>query len=363
MILHVFTANRYQLVPAISKGFVTVFKNDAEQVLLLYGNKHFDKQKYVDLFNEVGFNNYIFCVSTVEYVKIMRRYRKSSILFHAGSYHWFMYAWLLGCRKINWVCWGSGASSGKGLRPRLSFLYKQFLYHRFNSIVTLMEADRKTIIDDFRVSPLKIETISYMSMGDGKNEYDLLKEELMLQNLSNPKPVVLVGNNPSCISGYLDLLPRLKHFAGMIIVKCMLNYSLVKDEKYESLIKLGESYFGDDFVSSEEYYSDKGDYIRYMNECDIYVCPVHRQSGLGAVNTCLGLGKKIFIAGKNLEWIKDTYGALVFNADDINGSMSFSAFSNPLSKSDKKNNYDSVINRRTLYVEKWHRYLAALDRA
>lgn len=363
MILHVFTANRYQLVPAISKGFVSVFKDDAKQVFLLYGNKNLDKQKYIDLYEKEGFSDYMFCTSLVEYLSIIRKHKNSSILFHAGSYHWFLMAWLIGCKKMNWICWGSGASSGKGLRSRLSLPYKRFLYHRFNSIVTLMDADRETIIHDFRVSPSKVETISYMSLGDGKNEYDLLKEQLLLQTHYNSKPVVLVGNNPSCISGYLELLPRMKQFAGKIVVKCMLNYSLVKDEKYDALIKLGEFYFGNDFIPSEEFYDDRGDYIKYMNECDIYVCPVHRQSGLGAVNTCLGLGKKIYLAGKNLAWIRNAYGAMVFDADDIDDKMSFIDFSTPLSDNEKRSNSDSVINRRTLHVRKWHQYLSALGHA
>lgn len=363
MVLHVFTANRYQLVPAISKGFVSVYKDDAEQVLLLYGNKDLDKQKYIDLYESEGFHNYLFCTSLAEYLSIIRKYKNSSILFHAGSYHWFLFAWMFGCKKMNWVCWGSGSSLGKGLRPKLSLPYKRFLYHRFSSIVTLMDADRETIVRDFHIPTSKIETISYMSMGDGKNEYDLLKERLMLQTNNNAKPVVLLGNNPSCISGYLELLPRMKQFAGKIVVKCMLNYSLVKDEKYEALIQIGKSYFGDDFFPSEVFYDDKGDYIRYMNECDIYICPVHRQSGLGAVNTCLGLGKKVYLAGKNLEWIREAYGALVFDADKIDDRMSFRHFSVPLSDKDKKSNFDSVISRRTSYVVKWHRYLATLNQA
>lgn len=362
MIIHVFTANRYQLVPAIAKGFISVFKEDAKQVVLLYGNSSLDKQKYVELFGKEGFTNYVFCTSLSEYISLIKKYKRYPILFHAGSYHWFLIAWLLGCRKLNWVCWGSGASSPKSMRGRFSLPYKRFLYHRFNSIVTLMDADRNSIIRDFHISPSKIETISYMSMGDGKNHYDILKEQLMYESRSKSKPVVLLGNNPSCISGYLEILPRLKHYAGRIVVKCMLNYSLVKDKKYDELIRLGKACFGEEFISSEEFYEDKEEYIRYMNDCDIYICPVHRQSGLGAVNTCLGLGKKVYIAGKNLEWIKTAYEAHVFNADGINESLPFDDFSRGLSEEEKRINYDSVINRRANHVEKWHKYLATLDK-
>ena len=362
MIIHVFTANRYQLVPAIAKGFISVFKKDAEQVVLLYGNSSLNKQKYVELFGKEGFTNYAFCSSLSEYMSFIWRHKRYPILFHAGNYYWFLIAWLLGCRKLNWVCWGSGASSPKSLRGRFSLPYKRFLYHRFNSIVTLMDADRDSIIRDFHVSPSKIETISYMSMGDGKNQYDILKEQLMSESRCNSKPVVLLGNNPSCISGYLELLPRMKQYAGRIVVKCMLNYSLVKDNRYDELIRLGEACFGEDFVPSEEFYEEKEEYIRYMNDCDIYICPVHRQSGLGAVNTCLGLGKKVYLTGKNLEWITAAYKARVYDADDINDSLSFEVFTRGLSEEEKRSNYDSVINRRTIHVEKWRKYLAMLDK-
>ena len=363
MVLHVFTANRYQLVPVISEGFVTVYKNDADHVLLLFGDKTLNRQLYVDLYEKENFSDYIFCTSIFNYIKVIWKYRKSSVLFHAGSYHWFLIAWLLGCRKMNWICWGSGASLGKGMNSRLSLPYKRFLYHRFNSIITLMDADKESIIRDFHVAPSKIETISYASKGEGKNQFDCLEEELMLQNKDNPKPVVLLGNNPSCISGYIELLPRMKQYAGKIVVKCMLNYSLVKDENYYELIKLGNSLFGNDFISSEEFYEDRGDYIKYMNECDIYICPVRRQSGLGAINSCLKLGKRVYVTGKNLQWIKTAFNALVFDAEDICDDMSFEVFSKKLSFEEKKRNFDAVVNRRSLPVEKWHQYLRRLDQA
>ena len=342
MIIHVFTANRYQLVPSISRGFVTTYKDDATHVLLLYGNKALDRQKYVELYEKEGFRDFVFCISLVEYMSVIWRYRKSSVLFHAGSYHWFLIAWLLGCKKMNWVCWGSGAASGKSFKSRLSLPYKRFLYSRFNSIVTLMDSDKESIIRDFHVSPSKIETLSYMST-EKKTQLDDLKEELMLQNKVNPKPIVLLGNNPSCMSSYMEILPRLKHYQGKIVVKCMLNYSLQKDGKYESLLNLGRSIFGNDFIPSEEFYEDKVEYIKYMNECDVYICPVRRQSGLGAINYCLSLGKKIYITGKNLEWIRSAYNAIVFDADEIQKTLPYEDFLKDLPEKDKWHNYNSRI--------------------
>lgn len=361
MILHVFTANRYHLVPFISRGFVTTFKEDANHKFLFYGDKKLDRQKYDSIFENLGFSEYVFCTSMKEYLSVIRKHKKTPILFHAGSYHWFLMALLIGCKKLNWVCWGSGAASGKGVASRLVLPIKRYIYNRFCSIVTLMDADRETIIRDFHIDSSKVQTIPYASKGEGKNQYDLLIEEIVKQHIHHDKPVVLLGNNPSCISGYIDMLPRLKQYKGKIIVKCMLNYSLVKDEKYEELIRLGKSLFGDDFVPSEEFYEDRGDYIRYMNECYIYICPVQRQSGLGAISTCLKLGKKVFLAGKNYDWIKEEYGAQVYHLDSICSALPVEEFVEELPDEVKKRNFSSIIDRRTGRVEKWHDYLKWLD--
>lgn len=363
MIVHVFTANRYHLVPPIAKGFATIYKDDADHFFVLFGDKTLDKQKYISIFEKAGFSNYVFCQSMQSFVSIIRKYRKSSILFHAGSYHWFILAILLGCKKLNWVCWGSGASSGKGFKSRLMKPVKCWIYNRFDSIITLMDGDRETIIRDFHVSPSKIHTISYMSTGEGKNKLDLLAEQLMQQQRKKKdKIVVLLGNNPTCIEGYIQTLPLLEPYKGKIVVKCMLNYSLVKDKSYERLMRLGTSLFGDDFISSEEFYEDRSEYLRYINDIDIYICPVERQSGLGAIMYCLRLGKKIYITGKNYDWIV-SQGAKVFHFDLLKKGMSFDDFSQELPQEVKLRNYQVTIEKRTGQVEKWHAYLKTIDQA
>lgn len=224
-----------------------------------------------------------------------------------------------------------------------------------------MNGDRETIIRDFHVSPSKIHTISYMSAGEGKNELDLLAEQLMQQpQKQKDKIIVLLGNNPTCIGGYIQTLPLLEPYKGKIVVKCMLNYSLVKDELYEKLMRLGTTLFGDEFISSEEFYEDRKEYLKYINDIDIYICPVERQSGLGAINYCLRLGKKIYITGKNYDWIV-SQGAQVFRYDHLKGGLSFEDFSEELPKEVKIRNYRTTIERKTGQTEKWHEYLKRLD--
>ena len=60
MIVHVFTANRYHLVPAISKGFATTYVEDAHHRFILHGSQDLDENLYRKIFEEVGFTDFYF---------------------------------------------------------------------------------------------------------------------------------------------------------------------------------------------------------------------------------------------------------------------------------------------------------------
>lgn len=361
MIVHVFTADRYHLVPLISKGFATVYKNDANHFFLFYGTKNTNFLMYSKSLNEVGFTDYSFCNTTLSYIRLIKKHRRDSILFHAGSYSWFLYAFVCGCRYVNWVCWGSGAQiNNRGLSYFVSPL-KRVLYKHFSSIVTLMDEDRKSIIHDFGVPQHKIFTISYMSLGDCITEYDILSKRLLNQNKGmNGKPSILLGNNPGCIKYYILLLRDLAKFSGQVVIHCMLNYSLKKDDDYNELCRIGTSLFSSDFICDETFYSDRIDYIHYMNQCDIYICGNERQSGLGAIETCLKLGKKVYLTGKNLSWIRQEFDAIVFDSKSLS-DISFSRFVMPLNQKEKELNYFSSIRRRSKHTARWREYLQMLN--
>ena len=140
----------------------------------------------------------------------------------------------------------------------------------------------------------------------------------------------------------------------------MNNYSLKKDSEYMQLISLGKGLFGEDFHSDEEFY-DYEDYIRYMNNCDVYVCSRESQTGLGAIYMCLSLGKKVYIHGKNLNWLRNHFHATVFDTDDINCNLSFSDFSKPLTVEEKMQNNKILIDNRMISYDKWVNYLRGLN--
>lgn len=157
------------------------------------------------------------------------------------------------------------------------------------------------------------------------------------------------------------MLSRLKQFKGRICVHCMNNYSLTKDRTYEQLMSLGTLLFGDDFKSDEVFYSYE-EYIKYMNNCDIYICSRESQTGLGAIYTCLSLGKKVYIHGKNLNWLRDYYRAIVFDTDEIDKDIPFEVFSEPLTNEEKRHNYYTIIENRKNSYSKWIDYLSFLTK-
>lgn len=362
MIIHIFTAERYHLVPGISKGFATTYIEDAEHFFVLYGNKNLNKELYVSHFSQIGFSNYVFCKSYFHLVKLLFHYRQQAILFHAGNYIWHLTAILLGGRNVNWVCWGGGTTISNSWKSKIGGFVKRFTFNHFRSIVTLMEPECEELIRNFGISSEKIHTISYASIKEDVSELDMLCKRLLEEGSVNlDKPVVLLGNSHYWIDSYIKMLPLLKQYAGKIKVQCMLNYEFEKKEKYQTLVDLGKTFFGDDFKTNEVFYSKYADYIHYMNGCDIYVCAVDKQTGLGAISTCLRLGKKIYITGNNLEWVQQEYSSIVFPVDIITEKLSYEDFVKPLTKEEKDYNYQSRIKSKAENRNKWHKYLREID--
>ena len=362
MILHVFTANRYHLVPEISRVFITKH-NNFEHKFILFGDKNLNKELYTNIYKSLSFSDFIFCSTLTEFFHIIRKHKNHPILFHAGNYSWFFISYIAGCDNVNWVNWGAGASIGKSVKSKLFTPIKKYLYKRFNSIVVLMNGDKDSLIRDFKVHEEKVLVIPYSS-GDPNKHLELYTELLTKNEYkvvdTNYKPLVLLGNNPSNMDGYISLLRRLRSFAGKIRVQCMLHYSLNKNEKYYELIELGNRIFGEDFKTNEEFYEKINDYINYMDKCDIYICNSEKQTGLGAIYTTLSLGKKVYITGKNLSWIQ-SLNALVFETKDIVEDYQYEKFIQPLTFSQRIDNLNSIQKMREKGKNNWDEYFKKIS--
>ena len=92
-----------------------------------------------------------------------------------------------------------------------------------------------------------------------------------------------------------------------------------------------------------------------MSKFDIYVCGRLGQSGLGAANTSIILGKKVFLTGKNLQWMRSR-GLFVYDLNDIeNGSDS--DFFTLLTEEQKKFNFESQFAGIEEIMDRWIQYL------
>ena len=354
MIVHFFTAERYHLAPSIARGFATTYRNDAKEYFVFCGGSQLNKDLYEKEFSDFSFDKYTFCQSYWQLLKLLVRFRSNALLFHAGNYSWHLTALLLGCKNVNWVCWGGGTSISNNWRSKWIAKVKRFVFNRYHSIVTLMEPERQDLINNFGVNPEKIKTISYTSTALKETELDLLCKQLASKESENhQKPIVLLGNSHNWLNSYIKFIPMLAQY--------MLNYPFEKGKTYEKLISLGKSMFGDDFKTNENFYSDKKDYINYLNGCDIYICAVKQQTGLGAIRFCLELGKKIYITGDNLEWIRQEYKSIVYPIEDISDRLSFEEFARPLSSDVKRHNYQSQVDSIERNREKWHTYLKEME--
>lgn len=362
MIVHIFNGRQIHLVAQIAAGFITTYSNSAEHYIVIYGGSEANKKKYLELFNEHNFNRYLFAESLLKFAKFVRTIRKEAILFHAGKYVWFITALFCGAKNINWVCWGAGSAIGNNWKSKLMTPLKSFIYRHFKTIVTLMDEDKATITKDFNVRLENIRVISYAPSGT-KLEHDALLDSLLEeQHVTPEKPLILLGNSPREIHNYIEMLHRLAHLRGKIRVQCMNNYSLKHDEVYYQLIATGEKLFGDDFKSNEDFYSEMPDYIRYMNTCDIYICSSITQTGLGAVLYCLRLGKKIYICGKNLSWIRNHYGAIVYDTNDITDTIVYDELITPLTIEQRYKNRESVIKDIEQSAYLWRKYIREIDK-
>ena len=372
MVTHIFNAEMYHLSPGIIDGMMHFFKADQFRFILL-GTDRVEKSRYISIFEKYNFSDYTFCsYKPSDISRLLFQYKLSAILFHGGTSTWWQAAFDAGCENVNWICWGGDAkwdtSRRKkqnvlkrligGLYDRKMYRNRVKLYSRFNSIVTLMGADKKSIVSQFKVNADKIYVIPYWS---GRNTtFRHVIEDLINSPRTNQanKPLVLLGNNPGNIPYYSTLLDVLKRFSGRINLHCMLQYSLVKNDAYYALVEKGKSLFGNDFVTDEDFMKMDQYYI-YMNNADVFICAHPDQSGLGAINTMVLLGKKVYITGKNLEYITE-YGAKVNEVSELE-NISYENLIAPVPKSEQIKNRQAQDIFLGKSVQLWKDYFRLID--
>lgn len=347
MIIHVFTAERFHLVPTIIKGFLQL---DLPQYYILARTK---KDARDSIYEELFYNYKNDCFAITHSFEELKResnnFKNTKIILHGVPYKWMLFYHIRGFKDINWVCWGAGARINWNNWKSILFTpFKKNIYRRFNKIGVLMPQDELHLKKDYSIK--KTTLLSYFGT-IGYFPYsinDLNKDE----NRSKGFSKVYLGNNSSSLKTYLPLVEELSKFKDFLFINCMINYTFKESKTSLKLREVGSAIYRDNFFMDETLYSLE-DYYKYMNECDIYICNVKSQSGLGAIFTCLRLGKKVFLSGINYEFIK-SLGAFIYHVSEIS-TMSKEIFVENLSYENKIRNYkviDDYLNKEAI-VKRW----------
>lgn len=353
VIYHIFNIKTPQLSIPLIKSFIDLSNSiERKQVYIIYGK---GKASLCDEYKEklaLDDGSLIFVESLFRLFVLLHKDNTSKCLLHGLTYD-VMFCLLLSGIESNWVCWGAGAKINR--QKIISILLtpiKRFLYKSFSSIVVLMTGDRETLIRDFGVKNILVLPYSSHTLIEFQDFYLHLKNESRVSG----KKYILLGNNTYCLDSYSHLLSDLSVFNKDVEVHCMMQYPklqhadlCVKQKEFDSIF--GDVVFFDTLVMGHE------DYMRYINRCDIYMCGVKDQTGLGAISFCLLLGKKIYLTGKNYEWIS-SLGYKVYHIDDMDKDSK--SFLSELSQEDKDCNYRIVYEQLYSRQKEWIQYLKVI---
>lgn len=359
VILHVLNLNVPQLSIPIIESFAELSRGiGILQEVVLYGRCNSSlKHKYeIELKNSRLEFRYV--TNLVDLFFILKKRTESICLLHGLSYD-VMLCVLMSGIDTNWICWGAGSSINKdNIKSVLFTPVKKYIYKRFKTIVVLMYGDRLSLECDFGVKNVSV--LPYYSHRNNiyRGFYvDLKKVNIDTYNHKGKKKILL-GNSAHNINGYYELLYKLARFKDNIEVHCMMQYPRLKQEEMDRFIERSFEILGA-HVQIDTDMMDYTQYVQYINQCDIYMCSNKNQSGLGAIYSCLMLGKKVYLAGKNLEWIS-SLGYKVFNTKSLD-SMTENIFFEDLSQELQDKHFNMRYEEQFAHKRQWVEYLKSLS--
>lgn len=345
LLVHLCTAYRTHLIPG--REYYSFILPEIQHIYLYVGAKDEDKPMYVSLIEKYENSECFFFDELSDVYSLDEHIKRGMVLTHGFTYIDCFKLKLHGFKNVHWICWGDSVVAGKSIASVLFRPLKKFMMQSINGIVTLMEPDRQKLFNNFNVK--RVISIPYVSAKQNSYCEDYFFEDKLHYR-------VLLGNNTDCIPYHGKVLDDLRKYVGKIKVDCLLNYALIKDDGYHSLIEKGKEYFGDDFNTIENMMSQE-EYIKFLKGYDAYICNMPAQTGLGACYRCLRLGKKLFLIGNNYDWFKQL-GCKIYSVNELE-YMSFEDFIEPLDFEQKKHNLN-VINKlhdNKVLVEKWKHYI------
>lgn len=330
MIYHVFPLTAKHLSLDLIKQMQNFVKQNHFFVIADIVEDNTIKNEYLNLFNELQIKNYFFTKNLTQFQTFVPK--NDLIILHGDNYNWKIALIKQNYKNIHWVCWGSGSSISKNLKSIISYPIKFFIYRKLKGIIVLSYQDQINLKKYFNLK--NTELISYITALETSNNFDISSLKIN-QNLSTK---IYVGNNSSCIDTYLPMIKKLVTYKNNISINCMLNYNLNEDKIYYNLVEFGKFNFNENF-NIDKMLLSIDQYANYMNKCDNYICASEKQTGLGAIYTCLRLGKKIYLNGNNYNFLTKI-GCKIFHIDEISSE----SFLDDLPLETKMHNFITISN-------------------
>lgn len=215
--------------------------------------------------------------------------------------------------NVAWCCWGwiPTISNRTAIRR---FLRKEYYYRRFmdhcSLIIVLTEADKEKFERVYAYNNIIVSSYSFI--------YNF-KELKVSKSESNR---ILIGNSAFYLDDYLRLANTLSTLRGLSFT-FMCSYGTDTTCKHferwknaitEQLCPHNNVDFWTEDISLSEYNKKLGTY-------QVYIAPMKRQSGLGAITTALSLGLKCYLDGVNYDYYSRK-GLKVFSLETISNLTS-----------------------------------------
>ncbi len=193
-----------------------------------------------------------------------------------------------------WVCWGGVEIMDGGVSP--------LFISRLKAVATLMLPDKDWIEKHYSHLRDKIHVVPYI----------FPERQFPVVNESDKTIDVLLGNSACYLDSYHEVLPTLAKIDCSI--QCMVAYGAPEPDihafkaQYVSLFA--------DRISWWERLLPIDAYIALLSQHKVYVSPIHRQSGLGAIYFSVFCGLKLYLTDRNYEWMK-YLGLIVHHIDEL----------------------------------------------
>jgi hypothetical protein len=235
----------------------------------------------------------------------------------------------------------------------LFFLAQRHIYRGYKRIVCLITADK----DDFEkvCGATNTTALIYQS-----NILDVDDPAALHALPDSARRDVLLGNSACCTASYLKLLPVLKKITATASVTCMLSYPEDDPEgAKKAVIETFTSAFGDAFTP----WTQQLDFKKYadrLKQHDLYICNEERQSGLCAIYVMLMYGKKVYLTGKNLAWVRENQ-FIVHDVKELETETAEGILRGP-SPEERKHNHDRILEMLSTatLTKKWDLFYSQL---